>query len=184
MQHRIDQLIRSKTLLGVLAAAVLLTVAGSTYGYAALSSRVTLSLDGESHEVTALGNTVGDVLEAEGVSVGTHDEVAPPLDETVSDGSKISVSFGRPLELSVDGVTKTHWVTATSVGGALAEIGRTFSDAELSVSRGSDLTRGGASVDVVTPKTVKIRLGSDQVVKKQLAALTVAGRPRGARRQL
>ncbi len=173
MQHRIDQFIRSKTLLGVLAAAVLLTVAGSTYGYAALSSRVTLSLDGESHEVTALGDTVGDVLEAEGVSVGTHDEVAPPLDETVSDGSKISVSFGRPLELSVDGVTKTHWVTATSVGGALAEIGRTYSDAELSVSRGSDLTRGGASVDVVTPKTVKIRLGSDQVVKKELAALTV-----------
>ena len=174
MQHRIDQLIRSKTLLGVLAAAVLLTVAGSTYGYAALSSRVTLSLDGQTHDVTALGDTVGDVLEAEGVTLGTHDEVAPPLDETISDGSKISVSFGRPLELSVDGVTQTHWVTATNVGAALSQIGRTYDNAELSVSRSSDLTRGGASVEVVTPKTVKIKLGGDRVVKQKLAALTVA----------
>ena len=94
----------------------ILAVAGSTGSATPRSPRrVTLSLDGERHEVRRLGDTVGDVLEAEGIEVGTHDVVAPALDEPVSDGSKIAVSFGRPLELSVDGETTTHWVTATDV---------------------------------------------------------------------
>ncbi len=31
--------------------------------------------------------------------------------------------YGRPIELTVDGETKTHWVTATDVDSALDEIG-------------------------------------------------------------
>ena len=77
MHNRLDTLIRSKTLLAALVAAVVLAVAGSTYGYAALSSSVTLSVDGQEKEVTALGDTVGEVLESEGIDVGEHDEVAP-----------------------------------------------------------------------------------------------------------
>ena len=46
--------------------AVILALAGTTYGYAALSNSVTLSLDGEEQEVTAMGDTVGDILDAEG----------------------------------------------------------------------------------------------------------------------
>ena len=77
---------------------------------------------------------------------------SPPPRRAGEDGSRIAVAFGRPLELTVDGETKTHWVTATSVGAALAELGRTYGDAELSVSRGADIDRGGASVEVVTPR--------------------------------
>ncbi len=113
MHNRLDTLVRSKTLLAALVAAVVLAVAGSTYGYAALSSSVTLSVDGQEKEVTALGDTVGDVLESEGIDVGDHDDVAPGLDEQVTDGSRIAVAYGRPLELSVDGETQTHWVTST-----------------------------------------------------------------------
>ena len=85
-----------------------------------MTKSVTLSVDGESQQVTALGGTVGDVLDAEGIEVGDHDQVAPGLDDEVTDGTKISVRFGRPLELSVDGDEQTYWVTATTVDGALA----------------------------------------------------------------
>ena len=84
---------------------------------------MTLSLDGEEQEVTAMGDTVADVLESEGIEVGDHDIVAPSPDEAVDDGSRISVRFGRPLELSVDGEEQTYWVTSTDVASALGEIG-------------------------------------------------------------
>jgi len=164
---------KKKTLLRVLLASVVFAVARSPFGYAAPLSRVTVSLDGAPREVTALGGTVGDVLEAEGIALDEHDVVAPGLDESVTDGTRISVQFGRPLELSIDGVEITHWVTATSVGAGLDEIGRTFAGADLSVSRGSELNRGGASVDVVTAKTLEIKVGPKRVVEQRIAALTV-----------
>ena len=173
MHNRLDTLVRSKTLLGALVAAVVLAVAGSTYGYAALSSTVTLSVDGQEEQVTALGNTVGDVLESEGIDVGEHDEVAPGLDEQVTDGSRIAVDYGRPLELSVDGETKTHWVTSTTVDAALSELGLVFGNAAMSVSRGSDISRGGLSLEVITPKTVRIKVGPKKVAQARVAALTV-----------
>ncbi len=173
MHNRLDTLIRSKTLLAALVAAVVLAVAGSTYGYAALSSSVTLSVDGQEKDVTALGDTVGEVLESEGIDVGEHDEVAPGLDEQVTDGSRIAVAYGRPLELSVDGETQTHWVTSTTVDAALSELGLVFGNAAMSVSRGSDISRGGLSLEVVTPKTVKIKVGPKSFARARVAALTV-----------
>ncbi len=111
-----------------------------------MTKSVTLSLDGKSRQVTALGGTVGDVLDAQGIELGDHDQVAPALDQAVTDGTRISVRFGRPLELDVDGKKQTYWVTATDVAGALQQIGRAFTGAALSVSRGADIDRGGLSL--------------------------------------
>ncbi len=170
----VETLTQSKALLGALVVGVVLAVAGSTLGYAALTSTVTVSLDGQSHEVTATGDTVGEVLAAEGVTVSDHDEVAPDIDEAVTDGTKISVRFGRPLELNVDGDSSTHWVTATDVGGALDELGRTYEGSDLSVSRSSELKRGGLSVEVLTPKKLAVKVGAKDVVKKEFTSLTVS----------
>lgn len=156
-----------------LAAVVVLAVAGSTWGYSALSKTVTLSIDGKDHQVTAFGGTVGDVLESEGIEVSARDVVAPSVDERIDDGSKISVQFARPFELNVDGAARTYWVTATTVSGALAEVGRRYADAELSVSRGGAIDRGGMSLAVVTPKTLKVKLGKHDMVKRTVTALTV-----------
>ena len=169
----LSRAVRSRPLMVALAAVVVLAVAGSTWGYSALSKTVTLSLDGQSQEVTAFGGTVGDVLESEGIEVSARDVVAPSVDEKIADGSKISVRFARPLELSVDGETRTYWVTATTVSRALGEIGRRYADAELSASRGGSIDRGGMSLAVVTPKTLKVKLGKHEMVKRTVTALTV-----------
>lgn len=156
-----------------LATVVLLAVAGTTFGYAALSKDVTLSLDGKSQQVSAMGSTVGDVLDAQGIEVGEHDVVAPGLDEQVTDGSRITVRFGRPLELDVDGNKQTYWVTATDVAGALDEIGRRFSGADLSTSRGGGIDRAGLALQIVTPKTLTVKIGDHKAVKRTVTALTV-----------
>jgi uncharacterized protein YabE (DUF348 family) len=169
---KLTAFIKSRGLLVTLVTAVILALAGTTYGYAALSNSVTLSLDGEEQEVTAMGTTVGDILDSEGIKVGDHDQVAPSLDEEVNDGSKISVRFGRPLELSVDGKTHTHWVTSTDVASALGEIGEEFYGADLSTSRGAGIDREGMALEVVTPKTLKVSVAGKKPVKKTITALT------------
>jgi uncharacterized protein YabE (DUF348 family) len=156
-----------------LATVVVLAVAGTTWGYSSLSKSVTLSLDGKSQEVTAFGGTVGDVLESEGVEVSARDVVLPGLDEKVDDGSQISVRFARQLELTVDGDTQTLWTTQTTVSRALDQLGRGYRGAELSASRGAAIDRGGMSLEVVTPKTLKVKLGQHKLVKKTVTALTV-----------
>ena len=170
---RLAQLFLSKTALIALAAVAVLAVAGTTVGYAALSTSVTLSLDGKDQQVRTMGDTVGDVLEAEDIEIGEHDIVGPDLDEPVEDGDKISVRFGREVDLTVDGNTTTHWVNSTDVTAALAEIGRNFGRAEISTSRGMTISRDGAEIEVVTPKELTLRLAGKKPVTRELTALTV-----------
>ena len=163
----------SRPLMIALATVVVLAVAGTTWGYSALSKTVTLTLDGKSEEVTAFGGTVGDVLAAQGVEVGAKDQVLPAVDETVTDGTRISVHFARPFEVNVDGEPKTYWVTSTTVARALGEIGERYAGADLSASRGGEIDRGGMTLDVVTPKKLTVRVGDGKPVRRTLTALTV-----------
>jgi uncharacterized protein YabE (DUF348 family) len=174
VRSRLAQLSRSKTVLAALVALVVAAVGGTTVGYAALTKDVTLTLDGETRQVTLIGGTVADVLAAEGVEVTDKDLVAPAVDEAVTDGSAIAVQFGRPLELAVDGESHTYWVNSTSVASALGEIGRRFDGADLSASRSSSIGRSGMTLEVVTPKVVHLKLGAKQLKKRKMTAMTVA----------
>ena len=165
---------KSRPLMIALAGVVVLAVAGTTWGYSAMSKTVTLSLDGKTEQVTAFGGTVGDVLDSEGIDVSSRDEVAPSTDEAISDGSRISVHFARPFKVNVDGDPTTYWVTSTTVSSALGEIGSRFAGADLSTSRGGSIDRSGMTLDVVTPKTLQVKLGDHKTVKKTITALTVS----------
>ena len=69
----------SRRILAALTVVALLAVAGTTYGYSALTTSVAVSVDGETREVTSFGNTVGEVLAAEGIEVQDRDIVAPAM---------------------------------------------------------------------------------------------------------
>ena len=170
---RLSAITKSRPLMVGLAAVVLLAVAGTTWGYSALGKSVTISVDGEPRQVTAMGGTVGEVLEDEGISVSDRDVVAPSLDESVTDDSQITVRYARPIELTVDGESTTHWVTATTVASALAQIGPRYRGADLSASRGGSIDREGLALDVVTAKTIKVKLGARDLKKRTVTAMTV-----------
>ena len=170
---RLTRALRSRAVLGVLVGVVALAVVGTTMAYASMRTTVTLAVDGQSREVTATATTVGDVLEAEGIETGPRDIVAPGPEEQVEDGSAITVRYARPLDVVVDGEEQTHWVTATDVSGALSEIGAPYRGADLSVSRSMSIGRGGASLDVVTPKKLTFALAGKKPVRRTVTALTV-----------
>ena len=167
------RLIQSRTALAVTAAFVLVAVAGVTAGYRAMSTTVTLSVDGKDHQVRVFGDTVGDVLSAEGIHLGSRDLVQPAADQPIQDGSKIAVLYSKPITLTVDGTTSTHYVTASSVEGALEQIGTVYADAQISMSRGMSLDRSGASIDVITPKKLRFAIAGHKAVTRKVPALTV-----------
>jgi uncharacterized protein YabE (DUF348 family) len=168
-----SKLLRSKAVLVGLIALVGLSVVGTTVGYAAMSKDVTLTLDGQERQVSTTGSTVSDVLDSEGVEVDDRDRVAPGLDESVTDGSEITVRFGRPFTVEVDGEERTYWVTSRTVAAAFSEIGRSFEGADLSTSRDATVSRSGMRVEVVTPKKLTVTIGAKKPVKRTFAAATV-----------
>ncbi|MGV3562944.1 MAG: transglycosylase family protein [Nocardioides sp.] len=173
MQSTITTLARSRAVMVGLIATVVLAVAGTTLGYAALAGTVTLTVDGETREVRASGDTVADVLAEEGIELGSRDLVAPEPGDEVEDGSAITVQYAKPLTLEVDGEEQTHWVFATDIDSALAEIGQRFRDADLSLSRGGELDRSGATLEVTTPKKLTLVIAGAKAKKRTLTAATV-----------
>ena len=156
----------------VAAGATALAVAGTTFAYAALNNDVTLAVDGQTSEVTTMSRTVGDVLAGQGISLGAHDVVAPSLDASVVDGTKIAVQFGRQVTATVDGQPKTFWTTATNVDQALQSLQLDTAGADLSTSRSAGIGREGLNLTVNTAKTITIEAaGKDK--KLQTTALTV-----------
>lgn len=166
-------LANSRKVLSVTVAAVVLAVAAVTWGYSSMTTEVRLSVDGKERTVTTMGDTVGDVLRDEGIEVSERDVVQPSVDSQVEAGDRIAIRYSRPIELTVDGVTSTHWVIATDVEGALSEIGTVDADSRLSTSRGTDIDRGGAEIDVVTPKQLTFVLAGQEPVTREVPALTV-----------
>jgi uncharacterized protein YabE (DUF348 family) len=138
--------------------------AGLVVGGVAIASdrkTVTVSVDGSAQQVTTFDDTVAEVLDSQGISLGDHDVVAPSLTSELDEGARIAVFYGRPLRLTVDGEKTTYWTTATNLDDALSDVGQRLSaGAELSQSRSSTIGRKGLSLEVKTPKTITVKNGA------------------------
>jgi uncharacterized protein YabE (DUF348 family) len=143
-------------------AAVLATVVGGSVAYATINKSVTLSVDGTSSEVRAMGaDTVGDLLDSQDLSVGSRDIVAPAVDTEIDDGDTVVVRFARPLTVTVDGQKRTFWTTELSVDRALTAMGIRADGARLSASRSARIERTGMTMWLSTPKQVTLTADGD-----------------------
>ncbi len=157
-----------------MSALLVLGLAAGGVAFSIARKTVTVSVDGSTKQVSTFGDTVADVLNKEHITVGAHDAVAPAPSASISDGTRIAVSYGRPLKLTVDGRERTYWTTATSVNDALAAIGQRFSaSADLSQSRSTFISRSGLSLVVHTPKRITITNGAARAHKVTTTGVTV-----------
>jgi uncharacterized protein YabE (DUF348 family) len=161
-----------RKIIPVVAAGALLVGGFSAYGASeAMASDVVLSVDGQQSTVRTLAPTVGQVLAQKGINVSEHDTVLPSLASKVSKGSEISVRYGRPITVTIDGKQSTMWTTATTVDEALGMFG-IDSGATVSTSRSTTISREGISFTVSSPRNVT--LTADGTTKSVTATGTVA----------
>jgi uncharacterized protein YabE (DUF348 family) len=166
--------LRNRAVLAAILTTVTVALIATALAYPAFArNTLTLSLDGAAREVSTDADTVREVLESEGIEIGAHDVVAPELDASVDEGTRIAVRFGRPLDVNLDGERTRHWVTATDVTTALDQIGLRVDGANLSTSRGAGIDRSGMALTIATPKKLTFAIAGDKPKVEEVAALTV-----------
>lgn len=161
-----------RKLIPVVTAGILLVGGVGAYGAdQALTSDVVLSVDGQQSALRTYAPTVGQALAAKHIEVGEHDTVAPSLSSRIVDGTQISVRYGRPVTVSIDGRQTTIWTTATTVGEALGLFG-VDEKALVSTSRSTTISREGLAFDVSAPHLVTVT--ADGTTNPLTASGTVA----------
>jgi uncharacterized protein YabE (DUF348 family) len=154
-----------RTLKLALFALVLTGLVGGSLAWFAAQKSVTLTIDGQVREVSTYADTVGEVLDEEGLETQAHDVVLPDPDATVADGDTVVLNRARPLQLTVDGVAKEVYVTALSVDEALEQLGYRAEGLVLSASRSERLPLDGMALSISTPKDVTLVVdGASRVV--------------------
>ena len=157
---------RGKIIPVMAAGAAGLLIAAGTFAYASVDKAVTLSVDGKQTTEQSYASTVGDFLAAEGITVGDKDVVAPAADTKLTDGTRVTVLYGRQVTVKVDGKAQTFWTTATNVAGAIAGLNVKLDGADLSTSRSTSIGREGIALDIATVKAISVtNAGKKQTVK-------------------
>jgi uncharacterized protein YabE (DUF348 family) len=146
-------------------ALVLVGLVGGSLAFFLAQKTVTVTVDGQARSVGTYADTVGEVLEEEGLEPAPHDVVLPAAHQAVADGASVVLNRARPLELTVDGVSREVMVTALSVDQALEQLGYRADDLVLSASRSERLPLRGMELTITTPKdVVLINDGKSRVV--------------------
>ncbi|MET1062937.1 MAG: transglycosylase family protein [Aeromicrobium sp.] len=122
-----------------------------------MSHTVTLTVDGKSSTVRTFGDTVGDVLEAKAVTVHTIDRVSKSPTSSIGDGDEITVSYAKPITLSVDGKVTERTVYDRTVAQAMDSLDVDApTGAYVSKKRSAVVPREGMKLVISTPKSLTV----------------------------
>ncbi|MFD8725501.1 ubiquitin-like domain-containing protein [Streptomyces sp. NPDC059629] len=137
-------------------ALVVAFLAGGTTAFLAKDKAIELTVDGRPRTLHTFADDVTGLLAEEGVRVGAHDAVVPARGAALASGDEVAVRYGRPVRLTLDGRRREVWTTASTVEGALRQLGVRAEGAYLSTSRSQNIGRAGLALDVRTERTVTI----------------------------
>ncbi|MCL1841233.1 MAG: ubiquitin-like domain-containing protein [Propionibacteriaceae bacterium] len=121
-----------------------------------LTKDVTLVVDGQATSLRVNSDTVEQVLAQHDVTLTPRDAVTPAPASHIANGMRIVVSYGRQVDVTVDGVPQTVWTTGATVDGVLAGMGITDPDALVAPDRSTPLTGDGLAITVSLPKLVQV----------------------------
>ena len=151
-------------------AVVLVGLVGGTLAFFLAQKAVTVTVDGQARTVGTYAATVGELLEEEGLEPAAHDVVLPAAHQSLDDGDDVVLNRARPLELTVDGVSREVYVTALSVEEALQQLGYRADGLVLSASRSERLPLDGMELVITTPKDITLVADGQERVISTTAA--------------
>ncbi|MFG2791270.1 ubiquitin-like domain-containing protein [Streptomyces sp. NPDC048419] len=137
-------------------ALVVAFLAGGTTAFVAQDKAVELTVDGKPRTLHTFADDVTELLAQQSVELGAHDVVAPAPGTELASGDEVSVHYGRPVRLTLDGHRHEVWTTAHTVQEALEQFGVRAEGAYLSSSRSLPIGRHGLALDVRTERSVTV----------------------------
>lgn len=161
-----------KSVLKATIASVLVSLIGGGAAAIAMNKSVTVDIDGEAHQVSTYADTVGEVLEDEGINVGSHDALSPSPNAAINDDGKIVLQRGRQLHMTIDGEKRDMWVRATTVGEALQQLNLSTEGAKLSHDKDKEIPLNGMSLEIKTVKNITLFDGGNAPQAMKTTAVT------------
>ncbi|MFF7730667.1 ubiquitin-like domain-containing protein [Streptomyces sp. NPDC008001] len=153
-------------------ALVVAFLAGGTSAFVADDKTVRLTVDGHERVLHTFADDVDELLADQGMDLGEHDAVSPGHGHDLARGDEISVRYGRPLALTLDGEHHRMWTTARTVDGALRQLGVRAEGAYLSADRSAPIGRQGLDLDVRTERTVTFMAdGRERTIRTNAATV-------------
>ncbi len=126
---------RKARLLPVATAVVALALVGGTTAVAQAHKTVELDVDGQVTRFSTFTGSVQGVLDANEITVGTHDAVTPAATDALRDGDTVVVRHGRQVDVVIDGAATTVWTTALAADEALGTLAARGSDVSIVAGR-------------------------------------------------
>ncbi|MDI7743875.1 ubiquitin-like domain-containing protein [Lysinibacillus fusiformis] len=113
--------LRSKqTVVGVISLILFVSVV-SFVVFQVTKDSVVVNANGKEEEILTHANTVGELLEAEGIAITQYDKVSPSTNTKIVDGMTINWEQAREVTISVDGNQSKVWTTESKVKNILEE---------------------------------------------------------------
>ncbi|WP_399063164.1 ubiquitin-like domain-containing protein [Streptomyces sp. BB1-1-1] len=156
-------------------ALVVAFLAGGTTAFVAKDKAVELTVDGTPRTLHTFADDVTELLAREGVEVGAHDVIVPAPGTPLTSGEEVSVRYGRPVLLTLDGHRRQVWTTAETVAGALRQLGVRTEGAYLSTEGSRRIGREGLALNVRTERVVTVMAdGRARTVRTNAATVSEA----------
>nr|WP_238420452.1 resuscitation-promoting factor [Streptomyces taklimakanensis] len=153
-------------------ACVVAFLAGGTSAFVADDKAVELTVEGKPRTLHTFADDVSELLADEGVRIGAHDAVSPAPGEPLAHGDRVTVRYGRPLVLTLDGHRRRVWTTARTVAEALRDVGVRTEGAYLSVPGDRSVGRYGLTLTVRTERAVTVLAdGRERTVRTNAATV-------------
>lgn len=115
---------RVLSLAGVVSIVVALLIL--LYAHGQSSKEIFLVIDGQEQSFSTREALLGDVLEAEKISLLPHDEISVALTEKLKDGDRVVINRAQSISLTADGKTQTLYTTEDNLGKAIDKLGFTL----------------------------------------------------------
>ncbi|GAA0339373.1 ubiquitin-like domain-containing protein [Streptomyces blastmyceticus] len=153
-------------------ALVVAFLAGGTSSFVASDKTVRLDVEGTTRTLHTFADDVDELLADQHVALGAHDAVTPGHHHDLTAGDEITVRYGRPVALTLDGRHHQVWTTARTVDDALRELGVRAEGAYLSTARTAPISRHGLDLNVRTERTVTFMAdGRERTIRTNAATV-------------
>ena len=156
----------------IVAGGALLASGGTLGAIEASATNVDLIVDGAPRTVRTYQGTVGGLLRAHEIEVAGRDVVSPSMGAKLTADQDVTVSFARPVKLTLDGNSSEKWTTALTVGDFVDELG-VRPESKVSEPHETKIGREGLALEVNSAKRITVVSGDDPAQESVTTASTV-----------